>query len=74
MVRDVSRRGLGRRMGVVPWTPLGVGGRRVGWWTPRGVVDATGVQCDLPEKLVTGVFPKKWRRDLCREFVDVSES
>ena len=26
----------------------------------------------LPE--VTGVFPKKWRRDLCREFVDVSES
>ena len=21
-----------------------------------------------------GVFPKKWRRDLCREFVDVSES
>ena len=23
---------------------------------------------------VIGVFPKKWRRDLCREFVDVSES
>lgn len=22
----------------------------------------------------TGVFPKKWRRSLCREFVDVSES
>ena len=22
----------------------------------------------------SGVFPKKWRRDLCREFVDVSES
>ena len=21
-----------------------------------------------------GVFPKKWRRSLCREFVDVSES
>ena len=23
---------------------------------------------------VLGVFPKKWRRSLCREFVDVSES
>ena len=23
---------------------------------------------------VSGVFPKKWRRCLCREFVDVSES
>ena len=22
----------------------------------------------------SGVFPKKWRRSLCREFVDVSES
>ena len=24
--------------------------------------------------IVVGVFPKKWRRSLCREFVDVSES
>ena len=27
---------------------------------------------DAPD--ATGVFPKKWRRSLCREFVDVSES
>lgn len=25
-------------------------------------------------RLAVGVFPKKWRRCLCREFVDVSES
>ena len=25
-------------------------------------------------RCLIGVFPKKWRRSLCREFVDVSES
>lgn len=28
----------------------------------------------LPFLGLPGVFPKKWRRSLCREFVDVSES
>ena len=27
-----------------------------------------------PRSTGFGVFPKKWRRSLCREFVDVSES
>ena len=36
-----------------------------------GVALSGGVEVVL---VGDGVFPKKWRRSLCREFVDVSES
>ena len=39
----------------------------------RGEHESVHAQPDW-DKVHRGVFPKKWRRSLCREFVDVSES
>ena len=51
------------------------------WSSPElsGLARSIGRQPDwkdspVPDLSRPGVFPKKWRRDLCREFVDVSES
>ena len=47
---------------LLPTRPNG-GGMQPGPETPEEILDRR-----------FGVFPKKWRRSLCREFVDVSES